>query len=104
MAVGTTAHSCISRGTRGGGSAVNWVPEPVNGMGVKKLRRIQCTGAADANRRRRPQGRGRSAAPGLARANHLGPHHPPTLYPPAYHTSPQGERISRGGKRAKWGE
>ena len=35
--------------------------------------------AADANRRRRTQGRGRSAAPGLARANHLGPHHTPTL-------------------------
>ena len=25
------------------------------------------------------EGRGRSAAPGLARANHLGPHHTPTL-------------------------
>ena len=35
--------------------------------------------AADANHRRRTQGRGRSAAPGLARANHLGPHHTPTL-------------------------
>ena len=35
--------------------------------------------AADANRRRRPTDRGRSAAPGLARANHLGPHHTPTL-------------------------
>ena len=35
--------------------------------------------AAGANRRRRSRGRGRSAAPGLARANHLDPHHTPTL-------------------------
>ena len=28
----------------------------------------------------------------------------PPLYPPAYHTSPQGGRSSRGGKRAKCGD
>ena len=61
--------------------------------------------AAGANRRRRSRGRGRSAAPGLARANHLNPHHTPTLPTrlAAYHTSPTGKRGSRSGKRAKWG-
>ena len=42
-------------------------------------RRLDKARAADANRRRRTQCRGRSAAPGFARANHLGPHHTPTL-------------------------
>ena len=59
-------------------------------------------------RRGRPApltGRGRSAAPGLARANHRGPYASTTLplYPPAYNTSPQEGRSSRSGKRAKWG-
>ena len=31
-------------------------------------------------------------------------HTTPPLYPPANHTSPQGSRSSRSGKRAKWGE
>ena len=38
-------------------------------------------------------GQGRSAVPGLARANHRGPYHT-LLYPPAYHTSPPGGRSS----------
>ena len=35
--------------------------------------------AVGANHRRRPTGRGRSVAPGLARADHLGPNNTPTL-------------------------
>ena len=47
--------------------------------GGKRIRRENKARAADVNHRRRTQGRGRSAAPGFARANHLGPHHTPTL-------------------------
>ena len=55
--------------------------------------------AADANRRRRLTDRGRSAAPGLARANHLGPHHTPTLPTRLPHISAGEQEF----ERAKWG-
>ena len=58
--------------------------------------------AADANRRRRPTDRGRSAAPGLARANHLGPHHTPTLPTRLPHTS-AGETEFEGWEAGEVG-
>ena len=66
--------------------------------------------AASADRRRRSQGRGGSAAPGLARANHLGPHHTPTLPTRLPHVSDgktefeeweAGEVVERSGGSKK---
>ena len=48
-------------------------------------------------------GRGRSAASGLARANHRGPHHTPTLPTRLPHISAGGQEFEECGKRATCG-